>query len=45
MDPIAEFNKHQSDFYRKADAQGRNDRSDVTSGNGVSRFTTEEDYS
>lgn len=45
MDDIAAWNKAQSDFYRKAAAQGRNDRADVTSGNGVSRFTTEEDYS
>lgn len=43
MDPIAEFNKAQSDFYRKADAQGRNDRADVTTGSGVSRFDYEEE--
>lgn len=38
MDEIAAWNKAQSDFYRKVDAQGHNDRADVTSGDGVSRF-------
>lgn len=38
MGDIAAWNKAQSDFYRKADAQGRNDRGDVTSGTGYSRY-------
>lgn len=37
-DPIAVANARQSEFYRLADLRGENDRADVTSGSGYSRF-------
>lgn len=39
-DPIALWNAKQSDYFARQDALGLNDRADVTSGSGISRFDT-----
>lgn len=37
-DPVAASNARQSEFYRRADEAGTNDRADVTSGSGMSAY-------